>query len=192
MTGSRGLGTDLGTKRCLTSVWVGTQFHGLHTGLALACTLETLATTRRCGRLVYGPVASTVTSRNTATQNRRTLRSGVTTSSNIHRSSEPVFAGRIRGSSPVSCTHFHRRLSATELVDDASRHEAALRRGRAGRRALFARCPPRALPAYPAFHADHRRTGAARSTQDRRPTPPRRRSPSATSVPEPATRAAEL
>src|SRR6185312_10077800 len=60
------------------------------------------------------------------------------------------------------------------------------------RRALFARCPPRALPAYPAFHADHRRTGAARSAQDRRPTTPRRRSPSATSVPEPAARAAEL
>jgi hypothetical protein len=32
---------------------------------------------------------------------------------------------------------------------------AALRCGRADRRALFARCPPRELPAYPAFHADH-------------------------------------
>jgi hypothetical protein len=92
----------------------------------------------------------------------------------------PPGSVRIRGSNPLSSTHFHRRWSATEPVDDASAMRPLSDVGRAGRRALFARCPLRALPAYPAFHADHRRTGAARSTQDRRPTTPRRRSPSAT------------
>lgn len=135
---------------------------------------------------------STVTSRNTAAHIRGTRRRCVTTQTNSRRCSEPIPAGNARGSNPVSSTHFHRRLSATEPVDDASAMRPLSDVGRAGRRALFARCPPRALPAYPAFHADHRRTGAARSTQDRRPTTPRRRSPSATSVPEPATRAAEL
>ena len=135
--------------------------------------------------------ASTVTSHNTLRHISSSPHTRVTTLDDSRRTSEHVSLAAPRGSSPHSSTHFHRRLSATEPVDDASAHEAALRRGRAGRRAVFAGCPPRALPAYPAFHADHRRTGAARSTRDRRPTTPRRRSPSATSVPEPATRAAE-
>ena len=102
------------------------------------------------------------------------------------------FHAGARGSSPLSSTHFHRRLSATEPVDDASAmrplsdvgepavglylHGAHLVRSRRIRH----------------FMPTTVRTGAARSTQDRRPTTPRRRSPSATSVPEPATRAAEL
>ena len=64
--------------------------------------------------------------------------------------------------------------------------------GRASRQAPRARFPPRALLAYSASHAGHRRTGAARSKQRRRAPASRRRSPSASSTPEPATRAAEL
>jgi len=72
-------------------------------------------------RFVRAPhLASTVTSRNTPTHILRTRTHRVTTSSNNYRSSELISAINARGSSPLSSTHFHRRLSATEPVDDAS------------------------------------------------------------------------
>ena len=63
---------------------------------------------------------STVASRNTGTHISSTPDCGVTTPLEMRPSSAPVSAGSVWGSSPLSSTHFHRRLSATEPVDDAS------------------------------------------------------------------------
>src|SRR6185369_17574949 len=62
----------------------------------------------------------TVTSRNTRTQNASTRLAYVTHLKHNKSSSIAVPARTSRGSSPLSSTHFHRRLSATEPVDDAS------------------------------------------------------------------------
>ena len=50
--------------------------------------------------------SSTVTSRNTPTHIRRTWRVDVTTLLHIRRCSEPVYAGSVRGSNPLSSTTF--------------------------------------------------------------------------------------
>jgi hypothetical protein len=99
----------------------------------------------------------------------------------------PVRFKREADSSPLAPPE-----SAVQDGKDACADEVDFIAERVGRRARRAPSPSRAHPAYPAFHADHRRTGAARSTQDRRPRASRRRQPSATSAPEPATRVAQL
>ena len=58
-----------------------------------------------------------------STRRRKAVPAGtacVTPPKNIPRSSAAISAGNCRGSNPLSSIHFHRRLSATEPVDDAS------------------------------------------------------------------------
>ena len=66
------------------------------------------------GRLLYAKTASptivrrapsAVTSRNTAAYTSRTTGRGVTTPSDIHRRSEPISPGSVRGSNPLSSTY---------------------------------------------------------------------------------------
>jgi hypothetical protein len=69
------------------------------------------------GRVI---AASTVTSRNTPTHIPSTSEGDVTTSSNIHRSSEPVSAGRIRGSNPLSSTKFEQVRATFQVTSRAT------------------------------------------------------------------------